>query len=119
VGELFVDIHGQSDHLSLLRPSEHLHVLDRFADLGPERAAFAALVRDWRAVRDRIEAITTGARDRAQRLDLLEYQVGEIDAAALRPGEEEELAAERGVLRHGGPLREDPARADRPLRGER
>src|SRR5215216_2443964 len=68
LGALLVDIHGQSDHLSLLRPSEHLALLDRYAGLDAERATFAGLVREWRTVRDRINAIATGARDRAQRI---------------------------------------------------
>lgn len=118
LGGLLVDIHGQSDHLSLLRASEHLDVLDRYAGLGAERAAFAALVKEWRAVRDRIEAITTGARDRAQRIDLLDYQIGEIEFAALRPGEEDELVAERGVLANAERLMEDAATAYGLLSGE-
>ncbi|MEA2528055.1 MAG: repair protein RecN [Thermomicrobiales bacterium] len=118
LGGLLVDIHGQSDHLSLLRASEHLDVLDRFAGLIPERAAFADLVREWRSVRDRIDAIVTGARDRAQRVDLLEFQAREIDAAALRPGEEEELVAERSVLANAERLMEDAATAYGLLSGE-
>jgi DNA repair protein RecN (Recombination protein N) len=118
LGAMLVDIHGQSDHLSLLRPSEHLDVLDRFADLGSERAAFAALVREWRAVRDRIEAVTSGARDRAQRIDLLDYQISEIEFAALRPGEEEELVAARDVLANAERLMEDAATAHGLLSGE-
>jgi DNA repair protein RecN (Recombination protein N) len=118
LGELLVDIHGQSDHLSLLKASEHLDVLDRFANLAAERTEFAALVREWRVIRDRIETMTTGARDRAQRVDLLEYQIGEIEAAGLRAGEEEELAAERDVLANAERLMEDAATAYGLLSGE-
>jgi DNA repair protein RecN (Recombination protein N) len=118
LGGLLVDIHGQSDHLSLLRASEHLDVLDRFAGLVPERAAFAGLVREWREVRDRIEAITTGARERAQRIDLLDYQISEIEFAALRPGEDEELAAERDVLANAERLMQDAASAYALISGE-
>ena len=50
VGEQLVDIHGQSEHLSLLRPREHLELLDRFAGLGPERGRLAALVAEFRSV---------------------------------------------------------------------
>ncbi len=98
VGALLVDIHGQSDHLSLLRPAAHLDLLDRFAGLTQERQRFAELVREWRQLREHITSIVTGARERAQRIDLLEFQVREIHEARLRPGEEEELLAERTVL---------------------
>lgn len=98
VGALLVDIHGQSDHLSLLRPAAHLDLLDRFAGLTQERQRFAELVREWRQLREHITSIVTGARERAQRIDLLEFQVREIQEARLRPGEEEELLAERTVL---------------------
>jgi DNA repair protein RecN (Recombination protein N) len=118
LGGLLVDIHGQSDHLSLLRASEHLDVLDRFAGLVQDRAAFAGLVREWREVRDRIEAVTTGARDRAQRIDLLDYQISEIEFAALRPGEDEELAAERDVLANAERLMQDAASAYALISGE-
>jgi DNA repair protein RecN (Recombination protein N) len=118
LGELLVDIHGQSDHLSLLRASEHLAVLDRYAGLDADRAEFAGLVREWRTVRDRINAIAIGARDRAQRIDLLDYQISEIEFAALQPGEEEELVAERGVLANAERLMEDAATAYGLLTGD-
>lgn len=118
LGALLVDIHGQSDHLSLLRSSEHLDVLDRFAGLVSQRAEYATLVREWRTVRDRINTIATGARDRAQRIDLLDYQISEIEFAALRPGEEEELDGERSVLANAERLMEDAATAHGLLTGE-
>jgi DNA repair protein RecN (Recombination protein N) len=98
LGQLLVDIHGQSDHLSLLRPLAQLAILDRYAHLETERSQVAALVRDWRSARARLDAVDSGARDRAQRIDLLRYQVDEIDAAGLRQGEESELETERNRL---------------------
>jgi DNA repair protein RecN (Recombination protein N) len=98
LGQLLVDIHGQSDHLSLLRPAAQLAILDRYAQLDSERGAVAELVREWRAVRARLDAVDSGARDRAQRLDLLRFQTEEIATAALRPGEERELETERSRL---------------------
>lgn len=118
LGALLVDIHGQSDHLSLLNPAEHLNVLDRYGNLLAKRAAIATLVRGWRDLRQRIEAIDTGARERAQRIDLLDYQVSEIEFAALRPGEDEELAAERQILANAERLTEDAATAYGLISGE-
>ncbi|MEZ4665596.1 MAG: DNA repair protein RecN [Thermomicrobiales bacterium] len=98
IGALLVDIHGQSDHLSLLRPASQLAILDRFAQTDPVRSEVSSLVREWRAARARLDAIDSGARDRAQRIDLLRYQVEEIDSAGLRPIEELELETERSRL---------------------
>ena len=67
LGQLLVDIHGQSDHLSLLRPMVQLTLLDRYAHLESDRAALADHVREWRTAKARLDAIDTGARDRAQR----------------------------------------------------
>ncbi|MGH2533789.1 MAG: DNA repair protein RecN [Thermomicrobiales bacterium] len=111
VGALLVDIHGQSDHLSLLRPSEHLDILDRYAGLGDERAAFAAIVRELHGVRDRIARVEGSARERAQRADLLAFQVNEIIEANPRVDEEEELLLERTVLANAERLATDAARA--------
>ena len=98
IGAHLVDIHGQSDHLSLLRPAEHLEILDRYAGLLPARHELAALVGELRDLRARIADILGNARAREQRADLLRFQADEIAGANLRPGEEEELLAERSVL---------------------
>ena len=98
IGALLVDIHGQSEHLTLLRPAGHLAILDRFAGLENERAEIAASVGDLRTIQARIAAIVAGARERAQRVDLLRFQLSEIEAAALRPGEDNDLLRERSVL---------------------
>jgi DNA repair protein RecN (Recombination protein N) len=98
LGRLLVDIHGQSEHLSLLRPEQHLLLVDQYAGTTKAREEFSGLVTRIRALRTQIELIERGSRDRAQRVDLLEFQVGEIYAAELRIGEEEELINERRVL---------------------
>lgn len=98
IGGLLVDVHGQSEHLTLLRPAAHLDILDRFAGLEEQRAELAERVAELREIRARIAEIESGARERAQRVDLLRFQVSEIEAAALRPGEEEDLLRERTIL---------------------
>ena len=109
LGAFLVDIHGQSDHLSLLRPAEQLDMLDRFAGTVALRAEVAGRVVALRAVERQIADLTTNARDRAQRIDLLEFQVVEIERAALIEGEEEDLLAERRVLSNATRLTEDVA----------
>ncbi len=78
--------------------SAQLAILDRYAHLDAERGRVGDVVREWRAAKTRLDAIDTGARERAQRIDLLRFQTEEISAAALRPGEELELETERNRL---------------------
>jgi len=96
--EGLVDIHGQSEHLSLLRVPQHLKLLDRYADLGTLRAAVNDLVHRVRDVRGELEELRRDERDLAHRADLLKFQMDEIASAGLEPGEEELLRGERPRL---------------------
>jgi DNA repair protein RecN (Recombination protein N) len=98
IGRLLVDIHGQSEHLSLLRPEQQLILLDRYAGTTGLRDEFAAIAGRIRDLRAQIHRLETGARDRAQRADLLAFQANEIASAALSVEEEESLLAERRLL---------------------
>ncbi|HEX9018053.1 MAG TPA: DNA repair protein RecN, partial [Anaerolineaceae bacterium] len=98
IGEYLIDIHGQSDHLSLLNVRQHIHLLDRFASsdaaLAEYRQAYDALT----GLRRELAQLRLAELDAERRTDLLSYQLQEIDAAALRPGEEAELRQERDRL---------------------
>jgi len=98
VGERLIDIHGQGDHLSLLRVQEHVNFLDRYGGLMGARREVADLVHELRAVRRELQTLRQDERELARRVELLQYQVSEINAAALRVGEEEELLQERTRL---------------------
>lgn len=106
VGELLVDIHGQSEHLSLLRVKEHVNLLDRFGGLWPLRNQVAGTVQELRRVRRELAALQRDERELARRVDLLEYQVNEIDAARLEPGEDATLQQERTRLANAEQLTE-------------
>ncbi len=95
IAETLVDIHGQSEHLSLLRVREHLDLLDRYGELDAMRADLSTLVGRIQALRNELKALRQGERERMQRIDLLRFQVEEITAAALQPGEEAALESER------------------------
>jgi DNA repair protein RecN (Recombination protein N) len=95
VAEGLVDIHGQSEHLSLLRVSQHVNLLDRYAELWPPRTQVAEKVAQVRAVRRELGDLLRSEQELARRADLLQFQVDEIQAAALQPGEEETLGDER------------------------
>ncbi|HYN98549.1 MAG TPA: DNA repair protein RecN [Actinomycetota bacterium] len=95
IGNLLVDIHGQSEHLSLLRPSEHVDLLDRYAGLTELRSRYAGIVRTLTRTRKEMQALEQENADAAGRKDLLAFQAQEISAAGLSPGEEAALAGER------------------------
>src|SRR2546426_8304694 len=100
LGDHLVEGHGQHEHQRLLEPARQLELLDRFADAELLRERFAALFAKHRAAREGLERRPGAGRDRAQREDLLRFQVSELDAARLRPGEEEGLRTERRRLQH-------------------
>lgn len=98
IGEPLVDIHGQTEHLSLLNPKKHIELLDRFAGTGPQRLHLAERVAILNKVRRQMQALARSERELALRQDRLEYVVNEIDEARLKPGEEESLNHERKLL---------------------
>jgi DNA repair protein RecN (Recombination protein N) len=117
IGALLVDIHGQSEHLSLLKPAAQLQLLDRFADAVPLREEFSRKLDELRATQHALEQSQSGARERMQRVDLLRYQIEEISRAGLQPGEIEELTAERARLANADRLVHDAAAAYMALAG--
>ncbi len=102
IGESIVAVHGQADQWRLQRPDQHRQVLDDFG--GPTLAkaltTYQDLHRTWREVRAELADLTTQARDRALRLDLLTSGLNEIEAVDPRSGEDVELAAEAERLEH-------------------
>lgn len=117
-GALLVDIHGQSDHLSLLRQAGHIDLLDRFAATVTLRARVAEIVHQIRSVRATLDDLLSGERERERRVDLLTFQINEITEAALQNDEDERLTAERDVLVNAERLAEEAALAHALLAGE-
>jgi len=100
LGDHLVEVHGQHEHQRLLESARQLDVLDRFAGAEEQRDRVAELYAKYREASAAVERTRGAERDRAQREDLLRFQVSELDAARLREGEEEELRAERRRLQH-------------------
>jgi DNA repair protein RecN (Recombination protein N) len=111
LGSILVDIHGQSEHLKLLRASAQLDALDHYAGTQNLRDQVRDLARALRSVRESRARLRTGEREREQRIDLLRYQADEISAAALEPGEDERLVNERSVLANAERIAIDAATA--------
>jgi DNA repair protein RecN (Recombination protein N) len=114
---MLVDLHGQSDTASLRRESDQLDLVDRYAGLEAERAAFAELVDRLRAVEDESRALQTDDAARARRADMLAFQIAEIREARLGTQEETELGQERLRLANAEKLAQLSAAAAAALAG--
>ena len=106
VASWLVDIHGQSEHMSLLRPEQHVNFLDRYADLLPLREQLGQKVTEWRTARKTLAALQQNEKEQARRADFLRFEIEEIEKANLRPDEVEALEEERKVLSNAERLRE-------------
>ncbi|MBW7880642.1 MAG: DNA repair protein RecN [Anaerolineae bacterium] len=98
VGDTLVDIHGQSEHLSLLNPRSHLDLLDRYADLMGMRAALQTLVDVLHTIRAEIRALEVDKDALERRAEMLRHEIEDIESADLDPAEEGDLRAERTKL---------------------
>lgn len=106
VASWMVDIHGQSEHMSLLRNEQHVNFLDRYAELLPLREQLGAKVSEWRNARKTLTSLQQNEREQARRAEFLRFEIEEIEKAKLELGEVEELEAERKVLNNAERLRE-------------
>ena len=98
IGELLVDLHGQSEHLSLLRVKQHLALLDRYAGNQTQQQKY---LNDYHAlilVKNDLKRLRQSESEAARRLDILDYQINEISSAKLEHDEEDLLITERNRL---------------------
>ena len=98
IGRSLVDIHGQHEHQSLLSAENQRTMLDAYGKLLGERSALEELFHDVQGLRHELTALSADIRDKAQRTDLLTFQLREIETASLKEGELEALAEERAIL---------------------
>ncbi len=98
IGELLVDLHGQSEHLSLLRVREHLNLLDRYAGDEKLRENYTRVYQNLESVNRELTDRRHAESESARQIDVLNYQINEIEAARLESGEEENLVSERNRL---------------------
>ena len=115
LGELLLDIHGQHFHQSLGRRSVQRDLLDFFGGLLEKRATTELSFATWKSVADRLQQLTEAETDRASRLDLLSFQLQELDSLALGPDELDELRSERQKLQNSGRLAEGVSSAMQSL----
>lgn len=93
-----INIYGQHDSQTLLKPENHLRLLDAFAGLEEKRSVFSLLFQRLSTLRETIAGLDNAERDAARRVDLLSYQAQEIARAELKIGEEEQLEEQRRLL---------------------
>jgi DNA repair protein RecN (Recombination protein N) len=120
VGELALTVHGQSDQLRLLKPTEQRAALDRYAGgtVAKLVAAHRELYDRWQAVTADLADRTTKARERTQEADVLRFGLAEVEAVDPQPGEDEELRAESRRLDHADALRTAASTAHEALAGD-
>jgi len=98
IGQFLVDVHGQSEHLSLLRVSQHLGLLDSFADIHHTLEAYQAFYKKLLLLRHELAELRLAESEAERRIDILNYQINEIESARLLSNEEEGLRGERNRL---------------------
>ncbi|MGX7393949.1 DNA repair protein RecN [Carnobacterium mobile] len=100
IGETLIDIHGQNEHQELMNPERHLEMLDQFGDkeLLKMKEAYAVTFAAYKAAKTAYDKWQNSEQELAQRLDMLQFQVNDIEMAELREQEEEELLEERNLL---------------------
>lgn len=113
VGEWLVDLHGQHDHQALFQPEKHVDYLDAWIDepATEAKSRVAVAYDEWEALSKRLAALQTSSRERARRIDMLQFQIDEIEAAAVTPGEFEEIEAQVSRLQHAERLADAAQRA--------
>ena len=106
LGEMLVDIHGQRFHQSLGRRPVQRDLLDHFSDLLSQREQTEVAFETWATLRDKLQRLQTSEADRASRLDLLTFQLQELETMDVHDGEIAVLQAERQRLANSGRLAE-------------
>jgi DNA repair protein RecN (Recombination protein N) len=106
VASWLIDIHGQSEHISLLRSEQHINFLDRYAETLTLREELSKKANEWRNARKTLQSLQQNIREQERRAEFLRYEIEEIEKSDLRIGEEEELEEEQKILSNAERLRE-------------
>ena len=112
-----ININGQHDSVGLLNPARHEGILDAYAQNSAEYQAYYAIYRELVGVKKTLDAMITDESEKQRRIDLLSYQVQEIDDAGLTAGEEQTLESRRKVLANASTIRDRIAQCYARLSG--
>lgn len=111
LGAYLIDIHGQAEHLSLLDSRAHLGLLDRYAEVNQPLTAYRQTYYALQNLRRELDDLRKAQADAERRIDMLTYQVEEVESAHLKPGEDEELRQERDRLANAESLAQNAQEA--------
>ena len=113
-----ININGQHDSVGLLNPAHHLSILDDYAQNAKLYQEYYVLYRSLVKVKKELDAMITDEAEKQRRIDLLSYQVQEIEEARLTAGEEQTLESRRKVLANASTIRDRVAKAHALLSGD-
>lgn len=113
-----ININGQHDSVGLLNPAHHLSILDDYAQNAKRYQEYYVLYRSLVKVKKELDAMITDEAEKQRRIDLLSYQVQEIEEAGLTAGEEQTLESRRKVLANASTIRDRVAKAHALLSGD-
>lgn len=113
-----INIHGQHDNQDLLNPDRHIHVLDNFAELGDLLTDYGVQYSRLNKLKSDIEKLSIDEAQKERRIDLLKYQIDEIEQAELIDGEDDELAVKRNMIRNSEKILESLKGAYEILAGD-
>lgn len=100
LGTRLISIHGQHESYELLSPEVHMTYVDSFGGLEKLLEEYQESYRKLRRIQQKLESFNTDEGEKARRLDLLRYQIDELEAADIQPGEREELTRQRDAMRN-------------------
>lgn len=99
-GKLLVGIHGQHENQTLLDPARHLVCLDRFADTEKEQGDYRAAYDKMIHLKRELDSLEMDEREKQRRIDMLKFQLDDIDSVKLKPGEDDQLEAQRKKIKN-------------------
>lgn len=100
VGEKLINIHGQHDNQTLLNAFSHVHILDKYSQNGELLSEYGGLYAKMCEIRRQKEKLVLNEYEKQQRLDMLSYQINDIESASLSPGEDDTLESELKILKN-------------------
>ena len=118
IGEYLINIHGQNDNLELMNPALHIVYIDALAELTPKLSEYRKIYRELRAVEEELSSADTDEAERLRRIDLLTFQISELEDADITVGEYDALTQERTALQNREKIAKELMRARAALCGD-
>ena len=118
IGEYLINIHGQNDNLELMNPALHIVYIDALAELSPKLSEYRKVYRELRSVEEELSSADTDESERLRRIDLLTFQISELEDADITAGEYDALTQERTALQNREKIAKELMSALAALRGD-